>query len=585
MTEWTTHLRLNEWIDEMVELCKPTSVHICDGSQEEYEKICQLLVHKGLFVPLSQRPHSYWCHSDPQDVARVEQATFICSRTEEEAGPTNNWSDPIEMRLQLLKLFTGAMHGREMYVIPFCMGPLGSEHTVMGVEITDSPYVVCNMHHMTRMGKEVLDVLQEDFIPCMHSVGCPLEEGEPDLPWPCRHDQKYIVHFPESREVWSFGSGYGGNALLGKKSLALRIASAMGRDQGWLAEHMLIVGVTNPEGEKHYLAAAFPSACGKTNFAMMKSTLPGWKVEMVGDDIAWMRFGEDGKLYAVNPEFGIFGVAVGTSEKSNPHAMRLIEENTIFTNTGMTTEGDVWWEGMTDEPPQGLVSWLGTPWHAGEMAAHPNSRFTAPLKQFPHLDSAWNDPQGVPISAILFGGKRSAVIPLVCEAFSWRHGVLMGCSLSSEMTAAAEGEMGKLRHDPFAMLPFCSYHMGDYFNHWLQMGEKEGKTLPKIYQVNWFRKDHLGKWVWPGYGENIRVVKWIFERLAGNGAAKETPIGYVPAQMDLTGLNVAMGSLFSIDNRAWKHEVAELEKYFEIFGDKFPEALRDELEALKNRLG
>lgn len=586
MTQWTSHARLNEWIGEMVELCTPTSVHICDGSQEEYEKVCELLVRRGLFVPLSQRPGSYWCHSDVNDVARVEQATFICSQNEEDAGPTNNWRDPTEMRMELMKLFKGAMHGREMYVIPFCMGPIGSPHAVIGVEITDSPYVVCNMRIMTRMGKEILDVLQEDFVPCLHSVGCPLQEGEDDVPWPCRQDQKYIVHFPESREVWSFGSGYGGNALLGKKSVGLRISSVMGREQGWLAEHMLIMGVTNPEGEKQYVAAAFPSACGKTNFAMMESALPDWKVEMVGDDIAWMWFGEDGQLYAVNPESGIFGVATGTSEKTNPNAMRTIEENTIFTNTAMTVAGDVWWEGMTDEPPEGVTSWKGELWHVDdeEKAAHPNSRFTTPLVQSPNVDSAWNDPKGVPISALIFGGKRSSVVPLVCEAFSWPHGVLMGASLSSEMTAAAEGEMGKLRHDPFAMLPFCGYNMGDYFAHWLSMGEKEGAKLPRIYQVNWFRKDRMGKWVWPGYGNNIRVVKWIMERLKGKGEAKETPIGYLPAQLDLSGLGVTMTSLFSIDNNAWRQEVEKLETYFERFGEKFPEKLREELQAMKQRL-
>lgn len=581
--DWTSHRRLNEWIDEVVALCKPLSVHICDGSEEEAETLARLLVHKGLFVPLKQRPNSFWCHTDPKDVARVEEATFICSKNRDDAGPTNHWRDPDEMRAHLHHLFSGCMRGRVMYVVPFCIGPIGSPFSVIGVEITDSPYVVYNMRIMTRMGKAVLVDL-EDFVPCLHSVGLPLQQEEEDSPWPCRGDEKYIVHFPESREIWSFGSGYGGNALLGKKSLALRIASVMARDEGWLACHMLIMGVTNPEGEKKYIAAAFPSACGKTNLAMLEPALPGWKVETVGDDIAWMRFGADGKLYAINPEQGVFGVAAGTSFHSNPQAMKMIESNTIFTNTAITLGGDVWWEGMTSEPPSLLTSWEGKPWtpHLNSLASHPNARFTVPLRQCPIVDPAWEDPKGVPISAIIFGGRRSQVIPLVYQSFTWQHGILLGAALSSETTAAASGEMGKLRHDPFAMLPFCGYHMGDYFNSWLSFSNRE--QLPPIFQVNWFRKNQLGQFVWPGFGENIRVIKWIFERIANKNNAKETPIGYLPAEFDLSGLNVSMGSLFSINNQAWKKEVEELRAYFTIFGDKFPKPLQEELDALDKRL-
>jgi phosphoenolpyruvate carboxykinase (GTP) len=581
--KWTSHSRLNEWIGEMVELCHPMNVHICDGSLEEYDKLCQLLVQKGLFVPLKKRPHSFWCHSDPQDVARVEEATFICSQNREDAGPTNNWKDPTEMRVHLLHLFSGCMKGRTMFVIPFCMGPLESPQAVFGVEITDSPYVVCNMRIMTRMGKEALEKMQH-FVPCLHSVGVPLEPDEKDVPWPCRHDQKYIVHFPETREIWSFGSGYGGNALLGKKSLALRIASAMGRDQGWLAEHMLIMGVTNPEGKKKYMAAAFPSACGKTNFAMLRPSLPGWKVELVGDDIAWMKCGADGEFYAINPESGIFGVAVGTSERSNPYAMRTIEANAIFTNTAMTGEGDVWWEGMTKEPPPSITSWEGLPWspNSGKKASHPNARFTAPIAQSPIIDPAWNDPRGVPISAIIFGGRRSSVVPLVCEAFNWQHGVFMGASLSSEMTAAAAGEMGKLRHDPFAMLPFCGYNMADYFKFWLTFSGVS--KLPRIYQVNWFRKNATGQFVWPGFGDNIRVLKWIFDRISGEGEVQTSPIGYLPGAFDLSGLNVSRSDLFSIDRNAWNQEADEMERYFTLFGNRLPQAMHDELMQLRQRL-
>jgi len=584
MTNWTPHEKLNAWLDDMVALCKPSSLHICDGSQEEYETLCQLLIHKGVFVPLKQRANSFWCHSDPQDVARVEEATFICSQNQEEAGPTNNWRDPVEMRHHLLKLFAGCMQGRVMYVIPFCMGPIGSPYSVMGVEVTDSPYVVCNMRIMTRIGSSVLNLL-EDFVPCLHSVGVPLQPDEKDMAWPCRHDQKYIVHFPETREIWSFGSGYGGNALLGKKCLALRIASVMARDGGWLAEHMLIIGVTNPAGEKKYMAAAFPSGCGKTNLAMLQPSLPGWKIEMLGDDIAWMRFGSDGRVYAINPEFGIFGIGPGTSTSSNPNAMTTIEKNTIFTNTAFTAEGDIWWEGMTLQPPSSLTSWKGVPWSSDLAipAAHPNARFTVPLSQSPILDPLWEDPKGVPISAIIFGSRRSTVIPLVYESFNWEQGVFIGASLSSEMTAAAKGEVGKLRHDPFAMLPFCGYNMADYFKHWLHFSTKE--HLPRIYSVNWFRKNSEGQFVWPGYSENIHVLKWIFERTSGEGDAKETPLGFIPEHMDLSGLNVRIASLFSIDNQAWRKEAEEIRSYFALFGERLPKELIDQLNALEERLG
>jgi phosphoenolpyruvate carboxykinase (GTP) len=582
--------QLSKWIEEVVDLCKPLALHICDGSEEEYHAICKGLVEREVFTPLDQRPGSFWCHSDPQDVARVEEATFICSRHKEDVGPTNHWKDPREMRPLLQKLFAGSMRGRTLYVIPFSMGPLGSSIARIGVQITDSPYVVCSMYIMARIGTKVLDLLEErTFVPCLHSVGVPLLPGQKDPSWPCRPDQKYIVHFLEEREIWSFGSGYGGNALLGKKCLALRIASVMARDEGWLAEHMLILGLTNPQGEKHYIVAAFPSSCGKTNLAMLNSSLPGWKVETVGDDIAWMQFGSDGRLYAVNPECGFFGVAPGTSFRSNPNAMRTIEKNTLFTNTALTPDGDVWWEGMTDAPPPHLRSWLGTPWtpESGTKAAHPNARFTAPTRQCPVIDPAWEDPRGVPISAIIFGGRRSSVVPLVYEALSWQHGVFLGASLSSETTAAASGEVGKLRHDPFAMLPFCAYHMGDYFAHWLKMGKTEKAHLPRIYHANWFRKSAEGEFLWPGFGENVRVLKWIFERVSGQGDALETPIGHIPTALDISGLNLPKGAieeLFRIDSKAWLKEVAELRSYFTLFGDRLPAEITEELDRLQQRL-
>lgn len=531
-------------------------------------------MQKGVFVSL-KRPNSFWCHSTPDDVARVEQATYICSQSPEDAGPTNNWKDPTEMKTMLLKLFSGSMRGRVMYVIPYCMGPLNSPFSRIGVQITDSPYVVCSMKIMTRMGKKVLEYLNEgDFVPCLHSVGHPLKEGEKDVEWPSNLRHKYIVHFPEEPSIWSFGSGYGGNALLSKKCFALRIASSMGRREGWLAEHMLILGLTNPQGEKKYIAAAFPSACGKTNLAMMLSPLPGWKVECVGDDIAWIRIGPDGRLYAINPEYGFFGVAPGTSEKTNPNAMNTITKHTIFTNVALTEDKDVWWEGMTPSIPPHLKSWQGIPWHpTSGPAAHPNARFTAPLSQSPILDPLWEDPQGVPLSAIIFGGRRERVVPLVFESVSWEHGVFVGASMSSELTAAQQGQIGKLRHDPFAMLPFCGYHMGDYFAHWLDIGSQtDPKKLPRIFHVNWFRKDKEGKYLWPGFGQNIHVLKWIFERLSGEVDATLSPIGYLPKVGTFEP-----AELTEIDTVAYLQEMEEIQNYFKLFGEKLPEAIQKEI--------
>jgi phosphoenolpyruvate carboxykinase (GTP) len=570
------------WIEECVSLCRPDRVHICDGSQGEWERIAGEMVKAGTLVPLKKRPNSFWCHSHPDDVARVEENTFICSKRKEDAGPTNNWREPGEMRTHLLGLFDGCMRGRTMYVIPYCMGPVGSPFSKFGVEITDSPYVVLNMKLMTHI-VPIEDV--KEFVPGLHSVGVPLEAGQKDMPWPCNPANRWIVHFPETREIWSYGSGYGGNALLGKKCFALRIASVMARDEEWLAEHMLILGITNPKGEKKYIAAAFPSACGKTNLAMMRPTLPGWKIECVGDDIAWLRFGKDGQLYGQNPEAGYFGVAPGTSMKTNPNAMRTVGHDAIFTNVALTPDGDVWWEGMDGPPPPGLIDWLGKPYDPStkKPASHPNARFTVSAKQCPIYDPAAENPQGVPISAILFGGRRATTMPLVMEAFSWEHGVFLGASVSSETTAAAKGEQGVLRHDPFAMLPFCGYNMGDYFAHWLAMGKKSSK-MPKIYAVNWFRKDADGKYLWPGFGENSRVLEWVFERTSGKGEGCESPIGILPTHLPLDGLSVSEKELFKVDVEEWKKEADELEKYFQKFGSSLPPEFPRQIDSLRKRL-